>query len=137
MVTPQVMQQRIILGARVLLGLVFFIVGVIGLLNLAQIPTRTATAANFLAAMQATSYLYRVVNGIEFICGAALMLGVFVPFALVLLAPVLANIMLYTLFLDPVGLPVAAAVLLIDLFVVWCYRAAFISLFQMKPTPLL
>lgn len=135
MVTPQVLQQRIILGARVLLGLVFFIVGVIGLLNLAQIPTRTAAAANFLAALQATGYLYRVVNGIEFVCGAALMLGVFVPFAMVLIAPILANILLYTLFLDPVGLPIAAAVLVVDLFVVWCYRAAFISLFEMKPTP--
>jgi uncharacterized membrane protein YphA (DoxX/SURF4 family) len=135
MLTQQVMQQRIILGARVLLGLVYFIVGVIGLLNLAQLPTRTAAAANFLGAMQATGYLYRTVNLVEFVCGAALMLGLFVPLALVLLAPLLVNILLYTVFLDPVGLPIAAAVLLIDLFVVWCYRAAFLAVFQMKPTP--
>ena len=131
------MQQKIILGARVLLGLIFFIVGVIGLLNLAQIPTRTAQAYNFLLAMEAAGYLAKVVHGMEFICGFALMLGFFVPLALVLLAPILANIVFFTLFLDPVGLPISVAVLVLDLFLAWCYRQAFVSLFQMKPEPTL
>lgn len=132
-----VVQQRIILGARVALGLIFFIVGVIGLLNLAQIPTRTTAAYNFLQSMQSTGYLAQVVNGMEFLCGAALMVGFFVPLALVLIAPILANILLYTLFLDQVGLPISMVVLIIDLFVMYAYRQAFLTLFQMKPTPTL
>jgi uncharacterized membrane protein YphA (DoxX/SURF4 family) len=132
-----IVQHRIVLGARVALGLVFFIVGVIGLLNLAQIPTRTAAAHNFLGAMQATGYLAQAVNGVEFICGAALMVGLFVPFALVLLAPILVNILLYTMFLDQAGLPISIAVLIIDLFLVYAYRLAFVAIFQMKPTPTL
>lgn len=132
-----VIQQRIILGVRVALGLVFFIVGVIGLLKLAPIPTRTAAAYNFLQAMQATGYLAQVVHGVEFVCGAALMAGLFVPLALVLLAPILANILFYTLFLDQAGLPIAVAVLVLELFLVYAYRAAFLALFQIKPEPML
>lgn|SRR5689334_10944529 len=128
-----IVQQRIILGARVVLGLIFFIVGIIGLLNLAQIPTRTNAAYSFLQAMQSTGYLYKVVNGIEFLCGGALMVGFFVPLALVLLAPILLNILLYTMFLDPTGLPIAVVVLIIDLFLVYAYRMTYVAIFQMKP----
>jgi uncharacterized membrane protein YphA (DoxX/SURF4 family) len=121
---------RIILGARVLLGVVFFIPGVIGLLNLAPLPTTTPAAAQFVEAMVASGYLSQALSVFEIVCGLALIAGFFVPLALVLLAPIIVNIMLYLVFLDHAGLPIGIGVVLLELFLVFFHRSAYLGLMQ-------
>ena len=60
-------------------------------------------------------------------------MGVFVPFALVLLAPVLVNIMLFHAFLAPSGNLLAIVLCLLALIVAWQHRRAFDSLFTSAP----
>jgi hypothetical protein len=56
-----------------------------------------------------------------------------VPFALVILAPVIVNILCFHIFLSPDLLPLAIVVTAIELFLAWYYRAAFAPLFGTPP----
>jgi len=55
------------------------------------------------------------------------------PFALVILAPIIVNIVAFHIYLSPDLLPVALLVAALELFLAWYYRAAFAPLF--KPPP--
>ncbi len=57
--------------------------------------------------------------------GALLLLNRLVPLALALLAPVIVNIVLFHLYLAPSGIPIAATVAGLELFLAWRYRSAF------------
>ncbi len=63
------------------------------------------------------------------------MLGVAVPFALVILAPVIVNIVAFHIFLSPVPMQLAIAFIVtaFELFLAWYYRANFAPLFSSVP----
>lgn len=88
--------------ARILLGLVFFLSGLAGLLNLAKPPENvSADMVTFMNGMMATHYLFHFVKLTETVCGLLLLSGYFVPLALVSLAPVMLNIRRIRLRLKP------------------------------------
>lgn len=102
------MKAKLPLAARLLLGLVFFVFGLIGLLNLfpppTDLPERLQT---FNSGLMASGYFFPFLKATETICGLALLSGYFVPLALVILAPIVLNIFLVHAFLAPSGLPIA------------------------------
>lgn len=102
------MKAKLPLIARILLGLIFFVFGLIGLLNLIppppDIPERMQT---FMGGMMATGYMFTLIKGTEVVCGLMLLTGMFVPLALVILAPVALNIFLVHAFMAPDGLVMA------------------------------
>lgn len=102
------MKAKAPLIARVLLGLIFFVFGLIGLLNLfpppPDLPERLQA---FNAGMMAAGYFFPLVKGTEVVCGLLLLTGFYVPLALVVLAPIVLNIFLVHAFLAPEGLPIA------------------------------
>jgi len=49
-------------------------------------------------------------KGTETICGLLLLIGAFVPLALVVLAPIVLNIIMVHIFLAPSGLPLAVVI---------------------------
>jgi putative oxidoreductase len=59
-----------------------------------------------------------------------LLIGRFVPLGLVLLAPVIVNIDLVHILLDPSGLPLAAVISILLVFLIWRYRDAFRGIFR-------
>ena len=80
--------------ARVLLGLMFFVFGLMGLLH-REPPPKDAmpeAAMTFAAAMAQTGYLMLLVKATEALAGALLLANRFVPLALTILAPVIVNI---------------------------------------------
>lgn len=97
--------------ARILLGLIFFVFGLMGLFNLVppppDLPERLQT---FNAGMMATGYMLTLVKATETVCGFLLLTGFFVPLALVVLAPVVLNIFLVHAFMAPDGLPLAVII---------------------------
>jgi len=63
--------------------------------------------------------------------GLCLLLGArFVPLGLTLLGPVIVNIVLFHVFLEPAGLPMAIAISALALFLLWIYRFKFPAIFQ-------
>lgn len=102
------MKAKLPLIARVLLGLIFFVFGLIGLLNLIPPPDDLPEQLKaFNSGLMAAVYFFPLLKITEVICGALLLIGMFVPLALVVLAPIVLNIFLVHAFLAPEGLPIA------------------------------
>jgi len=121
--------------ARILLGLVFFIFGLNGLHPFMANPPAPPAAQAFFMALAATHYMFFLIFGTQVLGGALLLIGVAVPFALVILAPIMVNIVFFHIFLSPGLLPMALVVAAFELFLAWYYRANFAPLFSSTPRP--
>lgn len=105
------MKSKATLAARILLGLVFFVFGLMGLLNLVPPPPNLPEKlVAFTNGLMATGYFMPFLKLTEVICGLLLLSGFFVPLALVVLAPIVLNIFLVHTFLEPSGLPIAIVI---------------------------
>jgi putative oxidoreductase len=71
------------------------------------------------------SHCFYVIAVLQVVGGALLVLGRFVPLGLTLLGPVIVNSLLFQIFLERSGLPVAIVVSVLALFLLWAYRSAF------------
>ncbi|MEZ4815469.1 MAG: DoxX family membrane protein [Bdellovibrionota bacterium] len=103
------MKNKLTVIARILLGFVFFAGGIAGLFHLAPMPADLpARMVTFNEGLMASGYFMPFLKATETICGALLLSGFFVPLALVVLAPIVIHITLVNAFLMPSGLPIAA-----------------------------
>lgn len=86
---------KLILGARILLGLIFTIFGLNGFLGFMPMPPMPESAGAFLGALAATGYMFPLIKGFEVLSGLMLLSGFQVPLALLFLAPISINIFLF------------------------------------------
>jgi uncharacterized membrane protein YphA (DoxX/SURF4 family) len=115
--------------ARVLLGLVFFVFGLNGFLHFLPQPPPPPSAAGFLQLMVG-SYLLTLVKATEVTVGLLLLSNRFVALALVLLAPVTVNIVLFHATLEPVQtLALPLVIVGLQVYLAWLNRAAYAPLF--------
>lgn len=117
---------------RILLGLLFVFGGVTGLFGLVAEPEVGEEAAAFMGAIMDTGYLWPVIKVTEIVCGVLLILGVFVPLALVVLAPVVLNILLFHGFLEPSGVAVGIVAVVLGLYVAHHHRESFSGVLRRK-----
>jgi uncharacterized membrane protein YphA (DoxX/SURF4 family) len=121
--------------ARVLLGLVFFVFGVNGFLHFIPQPPPPAPAMAFFGALFATGYMLPLIMGTQLLVGVLLLVNRFVPLALILIAPVIVNIVVFHIALAPAGLPLALIVLALELVLAWSYRGAFRLVLMARVVP--
>jgi len=118
--------------ARLLLGLIFVVFGLNGFLNFLNMgPMPTGLAGQFIGAL-ALSHYYWVVAALQVAGGVLLLVGRFVPLGLVLLGPVIVNIVLYHVFLNPSGVALAIVVVILWLIVFYGYRQYFSGIFVQR-----
>ena len=125
-------------AARHLLGAVLFVFGLNGFLSFIPAPAPAPGAGGtFLAALAATGYLMTLVKAVEVAVGVLLLADRFVPFALILFAPVAVNIALYHVALDPTvpGVAVALLMLALEVFLLVAYRRYYAPLTEARATP--
>ncbi len=122
----------VILIARLLLGLIFVVLGLNGFLNfLSMGPMPSGLAGQFIGALFQSHYFF-VVAALQILGGALLLVNRFVPLALVLLGPVIVNILLYHLFLNPAGIALAIAVTVLWFIVFYAHRQYFSGIFVQR-----
>ena len=123
--------KYVIIIARVLLGLLFVVFGSNGFLHfMGPIPEMPGQAGAFITALASSGYLY-VIAFLQVAGGLCLLLGArFVPLGLTLLGPVIVNIVLFHVFLEPAGLVMALVIAALALFLLWIYRFKFPAIFQ-------
>src|SRR6059036_3789610 len=114
--------------ARVLLGLIFVVFGLNAFLQFLHMPPPPPGPAGDFTKALFVSHFFYVVAVLQIAGGALCLLGRFVPLGLTLLGPVIVNILLYHIFLEPSGLPLALVVSALALFLLWAHRAAFAGL---------
>jgi putative oxidoreductase len=120
------------LVARILLGLIFVVLGLNGFLNFLNMgPMPTGLAGQFLGALAQSHYLY-VVAGLQVAGGALLLVGRYVPLALVLLGPVIVNILLYHFLMNPSGMLLAIVVTILWAIVFLSHRQYFSGIFVQR-----
>jgi putative oxidoreductase len=117
------------LVARYLLGLIFLIFGANGFLHFIPMPPIPGVAGQFMGALF-VSHVLVVVFLLELIPAILLLVGRYVPLALVLLGPVIVNIVLFHAFMAPSGLPLATVVVILWLLTAWSVRSAFEGIFK-------
>jgi len=115
--------------ARSLLGLTFVVFGLNAFLHFIPMSPPQGLAGDFMKALFVSHYFY-VVAVLQIAGGAICLLGRFVPLGLTLLGPVIVNILLFHVFLDPSGLPLAVVVSAVALFLLWTNRRAFAGWIQ-------
>ena len=118
--------------ARLLLGLIFVVFGLNGFLNFLNMgPLPSGLAGQFIGAL-AQSHYYWVVAALQVVGGVLLLVNRFVPLALVLLGPVIVNIILYHLFLNPSGAALAIVATILWFIVFYAYRQYFSGIFVQR-----
>lgn len=96
------MKAKIPFGARMILGLIYFVFGLNGFLNFIPPPAEMpAGAIAFFTGVSSAPYFMPVLKGTEVVCGLLLLTGFAAPVALVILAPITLQIFLFHAFLTP------------------------------------
>jgi len=115
--------------ARFLLGLIFLVFGLNGLLHFIPMSLPEGVAGQFFGVLFTSHYLVFVFL-LQLIGGLLLLIGRYVPLALTLLAPVIVNILLFHLLMAPSGFGLALVVIVLWAVVAYQNRAAFRGLFE-------
>ncbi len=120
------------MGARVILGLIFLIFGLNGFFNFIPMPHPPENMMKFMMGMMETGYFMPLLKSSEVICGLLLLANIFVPLALLILAPICLNIFLVHAFMAPDGLPLAIAILILGCTIAWARFEKFSTVLKMK-----
>lgn len=122
------------LVARLLLGVMFVFFGLNGFLNfLSMGPMPSGLAGQFIGAL-AQSHYFWVVAALQVAGGALMLVNRYVPLGLVLLGPVIVNIVLYHVFLNPSGAALAVLAVILWLIVFYWHRQYFSGIFVQRTT---
>ncbi len=100
------MERKIFISARLVLGLIYAVFGGMGLamaFGFMQMPQQPMPepAMGFMKGMMGTGYFFPLLKMTETICGVFLLVDIAAPLALVVLAPVTLQIMLFHSCLTP------------------------------------
>jgi putative oxidoreductase len=119
---------------RTLMGLMFLFASVVVLfkIDMGKMPEMSEANKTFMAGIMASGYLMTFIKVTELVCAIAFLIGRFVPLATVVIFPITVNILLTHIFVAPEGIPVAALLLIGNLFLAWYYRKNYAPLFAMK-----
>lgn len=122
---------------RLILGLLFLSGAIDGLwfvvtgAHLLMDPPVSARGAQFEAALFAAGFLWPFMKLVELIAALCLLTNRAPAFGLALLAPIMSVIVLFHIFLNPQGLPVAAVLIVLGGLLVRVYAKRYASLFAM------
>ncbi len=114
--------------ARYLLGVIFFVFGLNGFLHFIPTPPPEGPGGQFLGALFVSGEL-AVIMGLQLVAGILLLANRFVPLALAAIGPVIVNILLFHVFMDLGGLPVAIVATALWIVALIGVRDAFTGIF--------
>jgi len=130
--------KKVALIARILLGLMFTVFGLNGLMmaftgnGFMPMPPPPPTMVPIMTGFMAMKYMMPLVSICQFTSGVLLLSGFFVNAGLVLLGPIVVNILAIHLAVEPTGLPMAIAVVVLYLIVLFSRWNDFRPLLKMK-----
>ncbi|WP_318240984.1 DoxX family membrane protein [Ureibacillus galli] len=116
---------------RILLGVIFFSAGVNGFIVFWGMESLFPTSNEAMILFQ-FDYLLIVEKTIEVLCGVFLLLNRYVPLAVASLLPIIVNIFLLHVFVDPSLLILAIILIIFEVYLLIYFRGNFIQLFEKK-----
>ncbi len=118
-----------VLIARVLLGLMFLVFGLNDFFHF--IPMQPMPGdAGVLAGVMFTHGWFTFHGILYVVAGVLLLIGRYVPVALVILGPIIVNILVFHVTLAPNGIGPGLLATLLECFLIWAYWPAFRPIFN-------
>jgi putative oxidoreductase len=124
--------QKIKTPARYIFGLLWLIFGLNFFFQFFQVPPPSEKAGALLGALFQTGYFFPFVKITEVLVGIALLTNLFVPLALIIIAPISINIFLIHLLLDPGGALIGVVIVLLNLILGIAYLDHFKAILKMR-----
>ena len=104
---------------RIFLGVLLLVFGANKFLHFIPLPPPVGAACDFMNSLGATGYVFPIVGILEVCIGIMLLFKKWVAFALILLAPISLNIVLFHLFLDIPGVGAALLVAILNAILIY------------------
>jgi putative oxidoreductase len=120
-----------VLIARILLGLIFLVFGLNGFLHFIPAPPIPGPLGQFLG-LFVSSHWAAAVSAVQVVSALLLLSGQFIPLALVLIGPVIVNILLFHILLQPEGLPPGLLTAVLWFVIFFGVRKYFAGIFVQK-----
>lgn len=114
---------------RIVLGVALVVFGANKFLHLIPMEAPTGSAGDFMNSLGATGYVFPIIGVLEVMIGILLLMKKWVAFALILLAPISINIVLFHLFLDIPGSPIALLILIFNTILIFKHWQQYKPLF--------
>jgi putative oxidoreductase len=123
-----------VVAARILLGLLFTLAGgsIVVMLALNVQPPAMPGLAGAFQDVFFRSHWVIVVDAVEFAAGVLLLANRFVPFALILIAALLVNILTFHITMQPEGLPLPLVVVALWITVAYSRRTDLLPLLKQR-----
>lgn len=122
--------KRFLQVLRIIFGLFFAFSGLGYFLGFMPLPQMTGTAKILIDAMVSSGYLMNFVKVTELIGGFLLLFDLLAPLALSILAPIILNILLFNLVLNPAMIVFSLVLTIIYLILVFNFRDRLTVIFQ-------
>ena len=130
--TLSVWQDRGFVAARLALGALLLFAVSNAIFSFAAQPPSPPAAQTFLGGLFSAPYFFALLKGTEFLVAIALLSNRFVPLALVVLAPITVNIVLFHTVLAPAGAPMAVLLFGLQIATMWSHRQNYRSVLAAK-----
>lgn len=124
--------QRLQQAVRFIYGLLWTVFGLNYFFHFLQNPTMSEAGQAFSGAIYDTGYLFPLIKIIEISCGIMLLSGLYIPLALILLAPILVGIVSLHIFLNPAGIPMSVILVIMHLALMIRNKEAYSGILKAK-----
>ena len=114
---------------RILIGLLLLFASISYFFHLMPEPETTGNFKAFNVGLVAATYIMPLAKGVELLCGLAFVSNRFVTLSNILILPITINILFINIFLTPEGIPIAGALFLGNLFLIYRYWDNYKSVF--------
>ena len=116
---------------RILTGALLLFASVSYFFKFGEQPELVGDMKTVMTGFMATKYLLPLAKLVELICGLSFVIGKFMKISSIILVPITLNILLINVFLMPEGIPIAASLLLGNLFIIYrnwdSYKGLFVA----------
>lgn len=123
------MNSKLTMILRLLLGLILLVFGANKFFQFMPAPPMEGPPADFFGALFATGYMFPLLAITEIVAGVLLLTNKWTGLALVLVAPISVNIVLFHLFLAPAAIAAAAVVAILNVVLIYANWNKFKTLF--------
>ncbi len=123
------MIQKVELGLRIFVGLLLVNSGINKFIGYMPMPEMAEPAGALMMALVGSGYIMATVAVVEIIGGVLLIWGKMIPFALIILAPIIYNIFMVHAILDPNGVAIGVILIAALGWFAWNRKGSFKALF--------
>lgn len=104
---------------RILIGALLLFASLSYFFKFGEQPELVGDMKTVMTGFMATKYILPIAKSVELICGLSFITGKFMKISSLILVPITLNILLINVFLMPEGIPIAAALFLGNLFLIY------------------